>query len=162
MRQANCCVQCLGGRLHSWVKVDGKNSSSLFGLTVRVEMCLTPESLLWLEKPCICLSTGILLFCLCISISVKCHEFNLLWALGTVKHSLHRTDWSAFSDLAERAVQNLGERWEPDFPPNRLAPREPQGSQWCWSSVRPDAKSFLLGVLSRNLKGFRHSAEIEV
>lgn len=40
-----------------------KISSSLFGLIIRVGMCLTPEFLLWLEKPCICLSTDVLRFC---------------------------------------------------------------------------------------------------
>jgi len=24
----------------------------------------------------------------------------------------------------------------------RVTPREPQGSQWCWSSMRPGAKEF--------------------
>lgn len=40
-----------------------KISSSLFGLTIKVGMFLTPEFLLWLEKPCICLSTDVLYFC---------------------------------------------------------------------------------------------------
>ena len=35
-----------------------KTPSSSFGLAVRVDLCLAPGSLLWLEKPCICLSTG--------------------------------------------------------------------------------------------------------
>lgn len=37
--------------------------SSLFGLLIRVGMCLTPVFLLWLEKPRICLSTDVLHFC---------------------------------------------------------------------------------------------------
>lgn len=45
---------------------------------------------------------------------------------------------------------------------NRVAPREPEGSQWCWSSVNQMLKGFLLEVLSRSLKEFRHSGETEV
>lgn len=37
--------------------------SSLFGLTIRAETCLTPGSVVWLEKPCTGLSARVL--CLC-------------------------------------------------------------------------------------------------
>lgn len=36
---------------------------SLFGLIIRIGTCLTPEFLLWLEKPCVCLSMYVLHFC---------------------------------------------------------------------------------------------------
>lgn len=75
--------------------------SSLFGLIIRVGMCLTPEFLLWLEKPCICLSTNVLHFCF-----FPILEFNQISKEDTESQQKEESSWPSCPILGREKWTN--------------------------------------------------------